>query len=75
MRGTVAKELRARAELITVGQPYRQYTRKMRGTSPTGTIILAQSTRKAYKGLKRLFKSGVISVGPQQSVKGNQQAV
>lgn len=58
MNGRVAKALRRIAEEGSVGLPKKAYGHVMRGKSPTATIALDKSTRKAYKALKAAYKAG-----------------
>jgi len=75
MNGRKAKDLREFAQKLTVGQPNVKYVHFMLGKSPTGTVVLGECTRRVYKRLKKLYKSGGNVVGLKEFTQGVRKAV
>jgi len=75
MNGRAAKRLRELAQGLTVGQPKVLYEHFMLGTSPTGTVVMGECTRRTYKRLKKWHKLGGDIVGLEESSKGVREAV
>lgn len=64
MRGKIAKQIRRRCELATIGAKNVDYIFRKRRDRTQGQVVLVPNcTRQVYRAFKRLYKKAVALAG------------